>query len=362
LRLLGSACASIIPQMLTYDESAPENDFWPMSRAEFRAMYYFPALTVRRGVVTTEEWELTIASDGRVSQTQKVRVRTELYPLMWGGYYNYPFDRHELNVAMDTAPKADLNRSCTMRGTQNFEARPPIPEGMDMFAPARNDQVDKYALPPGGEWRSEGVRVEGHGRACELRLFLRRSPWKYFQQDFVLDVIVTLAGMTALFLDPTVPPLLGGRCSLLIVALLIVMNGFKNRDLGVGHISELVRIDFFTLFCATLLACGLWATVAVHMLWRKGSIFHAREADWALRTLLCFGIAPNGFLFFYLWLQREGGLVPSIVLIVGLTLVSGVVAVQAYQDTVRSTSGTHTLTSRARCIHHQERRTDRVRR
>jgi len=144
-------------------------------------------------------------------------------------------------------------------------------------------------------------------------------------RSFVLDVVVGYAGMMALFLNPNVPPLLGGRCSLLILAMLITMNRFSGRNLGVGKLTTLVRIDYFAIFNALALLLALLSTVAVHMLARYGRVRQACEFDRALRTIFVFGLYPVTVIFFGTWLWQISIVGPAIFLISGLTIFISIV-------------------------------------
>jgi hypothetical protein len=59
---------------------------------------------------------------------------------------------------------------------------------------------------------------------CEISILIRRFYWPTVVKEILPNVLAVLTGLLALYLDPHQAPLVGGRCSLLIVSMLVVIN------------------------------------------------------------------------------------------------------------------------------------------
>ena len=232
-RLANAACKHVMYQMLN-TEDVGNDDFgeWPVTRSEFRRMYYMPRIKMRMGEATTTEFDIGITDDGHVTQVERVTITAEQHREGWGDYFYFPSDSHNASIVFEMTPGADLTQSCRIDPcvAQEYQS-PGLPSGLNMMSNASLAEYDEHVLPSSGEWRTIGVDLAVRHNACTMRLVIRREQVGYMSRSFVLDCFVVIAGMTSLFLDPTIPPLLGGRCSLLILAMLITMNRFSQRAL-----------------------------------------------------------------------------------------------------------------------------------
>jgi len=95
----------------------------------------------------------------------------------------------------------------------------------------------------------------------------------------------------ALQLNPTVPPMVGGRMSALIFAMVLVSLKSKG-GLGIGTPTYLVWTDYFRLGQFMLLILGLASTVTIHRLVRMGATETANRVDSATRLLIPFFLYP----------------------------------------------------------------------
>ena len=83
------------------------------------------------------------------------------------------------------------------------------------------------------------------------------------------------AALLALWLTPLESSTLAARMGQLIVGMLIVL-GLVQQDKGLGDLSYLTWIDYFSVLQFAILLISCIETVAVHHLWRE------RREDWAL--------------------------------------------------------------------------------
>jgi len=137
-------------------------------------------------------------------------------------------------------------------------------------------------LQPGGY--EDAIEVEAglvstSFAKCTLTLKVERDVTTYLLKQFVMDVLVVFAGLLALFLDPNIPPLLGGRCGVLITGMLITMNRLSGTKLGLGAVNYLICIDYFSICNLGILVGALSSTMTVHLLYRQQSLFLAKQLD-----------------------------------------------------------------------------------
>jgi hypothetical protein len=84
-------------------------------------------------------------------------------------------------------------------------------------------------LPATSAWRLAS-RIRSHPgdaddlRECVVEIAAQRRWERFMLRRLLPDVLVVLGGLVALWLDPKAPPLVGGRCGLLVTATLLVSN------------------------------------------------------------------------------------------------------------------------------------------
>ena len=60
--------------------------------------------------------------------------------------------------------------------------------------------------------------------ACEIQIPLKRQSLMFMMQRLLPQFLVVQGGLGAMWLNPNSPPLVGGRCGLLITSMLLVSN------------------------------------------------------------------------------------------------------------------------------------------
>jgi hypothetical protein len=80
--------------------------------------------------------------------------------------------------------------------------------------------------------------------ACVIEIPLRRVPTAVIIGHLVPCLIVVFAGLGALWIDPTVPPLVGARVGLMVTAMLVVGNMSKSVRL---RLETVMWMDYFSV-------------------------------------------------------------------------------------------------------------------
>ena len=80
------------------------------------------------------------------------------------------------------------------------------------------------------------------GEYCTLHIPMARQPLTYIVKYYIFDNFFMLAGVLSLYLNPDSPPLVGARCSIIILCMLLIVSMLQ-RDLGIGQVSYLTIID-----------------------------------------------------------------------------------------------------------------------
>ena len=126
---------------------------------------------------------------------------------------------------------------------------------------------------------------------CQLIFKIRRNNNIFIIKQLVPSIVISEAPLLSLYLDGTVPPLIGARASLHIIALLLVVTR-ANTDLGLGTLSSLIWTDEFALVQFFVILAGLVETIVVHALIRFGCKVLAVSVDGVFRVLLPFVLFP----------------------------------------------------------------------
>ena len=147
-------------------------------------------------------------------------------------------------------------------------------------------------IPPTSPWRIKSIRsVVRSPSRCVAEISVSRDSTVYMIKRLVPLILVGMAALSALRLNPVVPPLLGSRCSMLIFAMVLIALQ-SSTDLGLGDVNYLIWVDYLKVVQFTVLLCALAETVVVHHLFRKQQAQLAHIIDGQLRTLIPFGFYP----------------------------------------------------------------------
>jgi hypothetical protein len=78
--------------------------------------------------------------------------------------------------------------------------------------------------------------LESRQDVCPLVLKIKRNNDLFIIKQLIPSIVISEAPLLSLYMDATVPPLVGARASLHIIALLLVVTR-ANNDLGLGTLS-----------------------------------------------------------------------------------------------------------------------------
>ena len=75
-------------------------------------------------------------------------------------------------------------------------------------------------------WLASGLTTEPSlgGQECTISFKLRRNPIMFLTQRLMPQFLIVQTGMLAMYLNPKMPPLVGGRVGLLVTTMLLVSN------------------------------------------------------------------------------------------------------------------------------------------
>ena len=122
------------------------------------------------------------------------------------------------------------------------------------------------------------------GTTCPFTIRLRRNPMVYIVKSIVLDVLIVIAGISAILINPAVPPQLGARLGLMMTSMLMTINKSARRDLGLGPIGYLMKLDYLAIVNIIILLVMLLETLVVHFLLGRKMSNLAGLVDTAFRV------------------------------------------------------------------------------
>lgn len=165
-------------------------------------------------------------------------------------------------------------------------------------------KTPKQLLPVSGTWQahskggSEWLSAanvneldEQQIGSCRFKMHIRRSFVTVLIKDLIPGVLVVFSCLCGLWLNPSVPPLLGGRCSMQIFGMLLVGRRSGIVD-SLGTLPYLIWVDWFNLIQFVIIICCLMETVSVHHLIRTERGHEAHYIDGIFRRLIPFVIFP----------------------------------------------------------------------
>ena len=264
-------------------------------------------------------------------------------------YLAYPFDVHTLYMKLEAFPSVNLSgcegewllsrdgggsggAAITVNGKSMID--------MAQVGTFSESTLTEALLPASGDWEfdpteDDGPQIkvyleDGTDDACTVRIRLRRNPLVYTVKAFLPDLIVMIFGMSSLFINPAIPPLFGGRMSILILATLITMNSSLNRNNGLGRLSYLLKIDFVALGNLTMLLCSVVCSIAIHQCFRFEKIRLGVMLDRAVRFTLPSIIFPGVQVFNYLFLANARTLGPILFLCIYMPIAFTLITVYFY--------------------------------
>mmetsp|Transcript_59090 Transcript_59090/g.97793 ORF Transcript_59090/g.97793 Transcript_59090/m.97793 type:complete len:718 (+) Transcript_59090:79-2232(+) len=186
-------------------------------------------------------------------------------------HVTYPFDTQTTVFSLKVVPSADLT-TCADVYHEIRAHKGQLLHSTSSFILARDDRSTIHSAhmpaPPSSNANHQSSlasmpRVD----LCEIRIKLERQPLVFTVTSLMPEAIIVTAGLLAIHLDPKVPPLLSGRCSLLAVGILIIINKSSTRTIDdIGRRNYLLLLDLFSLVNIFFLLLLLIETISVFKL------------------------------------------------------------------------------------------------
>lgn len=160
-------------------------------------------------------------------------------------------------------------------------------------------------LPIDGSWLPNGeISYESGNSHCALLVPVIRNFKVFFVKNIVVIVVIVQAAMLSLWLNPLVPPLMGGRFAISITAMLTISNVVNvdlSDELGVLPKYQLLWLDWFYIFHFGAVLTCIAESAFVHVLIRNGKDALATGIDKEFRIILPFVMYPLCVIGLLLW-------------------------------------------------------------
>jgi hypothetical protein len=215
-------------------------------------------------------------------------------------YVNFPFDKQLISIDLSVATTSLSGCRELLEKLRNDEKVDPA-ERSGRFLPTSGTWLWQACGTADGGCTDEQISQDIHfdqdimalrNDTCPLRLHVRRNNIVFVIKQLLPIIIIAEAPLIALWLNPTIPPLVGARCSIHIFAMVLVM--FKSgQDLGLGILKGIIWTDEFALIQFFMILIGLFETIFVHVLIRLDKTVMGLAVDSVFRKLLPFALYPS---------------------------------------------------------------------
>ena len=211
-------------------------------------------------------------------------------------------------------------------------------DGGDIFscASVMNPDGINVQLPDDDSWilTSSKSEASGSGDVCHIKIQIRRNFLLFFVKNIIVLMIIIQVALISLWLNPRQPPLLSGRFSIQIFAMVLVSLRMQTdlEDL-LGLVTMLQWIDLFYLYQFVVVLISIIETAVVHHFIRLDKDVLAIRIDHVFRILMPLVLYPLGTLGMLMWASFQnpvlGGILGSLGLL--LPIVFGVLRVRYVQ-------------------------------
>jgi len=128
---------------------------------------------------------------------------------------------------------------------------------------------------------------------CLVEIKVYRLTLKYMITTLTALIVIIYGALLTLRVDPTVPPLFGGRVGALMSAMLTVMLKADPAEQHLGPLTYLIWNDIFSLCQFVILVAALVLSITIHFLHRFGQKDRAKDMDKVVRTAIPFVVYPG---------------------------------------------------------------------
>jgi hypothetical protein len=331
-RLERSPCRSVFDAMLSSVAS---------TESEHAKRYWRPKLAL--GTTEAEparERKLLESLYSQNGTVARLRIREAVTLAQDFQYRNFPFDRQTIPIDL-RLPTVQLGGCDALVERLRYKETETLSlKDSNRILPQSATWLWDHCGTAGGGCRAADIEkdifldlalLESRQDVCPLVLKIKRNNDLFIIKQLIPSIVISEAPLLSLYMDATVPPLVGARASLHIIALLLVVTR-ANNDLGLGTLSSLIWTDEFALVQFFVILAGLVETIVVHALIRFGCKVLAVSVDGVFRVLLPFVLFPCLVVGFILKGVEQEAL--SLLVIVGgmLLFLSYSVARVLYKD------------------------------
>ena len=217
--------------------------------------------------------------------------------------------------------------------------------GCEQLAEKLTDRTD--LLPIDGSWKMQqgaSITHKAGDSYCAVIVPIVRNFEVFFIKNILVVVLIVQAAMLSLWLNPLIPPLMGGRFGIAITAMLTISN-VVNVDLTdqLGRLpkNQLLWLDYFYFFQFAMIILSISESAVVHVLIRHGKDALATQIDHEFRVLLPFVMYPLLAIGLVLWAAMGKEYVPLGASLISLAIVVPIVGgvVRALQINRRCNAG-----------------------
>ena len=292
-RLLTSACRAVLDKMLSSKGS---------EESPYLEKYWRPKLSVATSENIASQRDLIYSNFRKEAGVTNVSLEIEerfVLPQKFD-YFYFPFDHQNVSVDIWLPQTTLLGCSKLVEQLRGNEMGTPLP--------------GRQLLPATGAWLYETCsQVHGFcdsstisydilevppaplstevGQTCKITLKIRRDNMLELIKNIGPLVVVGYVPVLTLWLNPSIPPLVGGRVSSHIFSMVLVMVKY-NTNLGLGILTSMIWIDFFYLCLFCMIALGLFETIFIHSLFRANMALAAMTIDGVFRKLMPMCVYP----------------------------------------------------------------------
>ena len=270
--------------------------------SQHKDMYWRPYLGIKADDEPARRQELVASEYALNGSTATLKIREAVTIPQGFDYQFFPFDRHSIRIDLQVP-------SVNLFGCQLL---------IDRLRTLETTAEGAKLLPESGTWLWQSCGTAGGGCAadqiaadilidpeqangdeavlaangmCPVILNVQRSNIVFIVKQLIPLVIIAEAPLFAMWLNPTIPPLVGSRITISIIAMLLVMSK-SAQDLGLGILTGIIWTDEFALVQFFMILSGLFETIFVVTLIRLDKTVLALEIDGVFRKLLPFALYP----------------------------------------------------------------------
>ena len=338
-------CRDIIPSLLKIPSTVAWQPTAQITQANVEQYYWLPKMQPANKKGTYSNPSRVYTYD---TTTKKAKFTTTLLATYSQAeyesdtpYFGFPFDVHTVYMFLKAKPAVQLtgcNSTWTLSAAKDNTGM--LNATTDGEYLLDIDKAHTYSiaemnkiLPASRDWNFDNVETDGPQvkiyldgtDTCVVKMRLRRNPTVYILKAFLPDLIVMCIGMASLFINPQIPPLFGGRCSILIISMLITMNGSLNRNNGLGKLSYLLKIDFVALGNLSMLLFAMICSIIIHQCFRFKYDRLGVLLDRAVRMTLPSIIFPGVQIFEFLLLANDSSATPVTFLVAYMSISFGLI-------------------------------------